>query len=268
MAISEELPSRTPDPRWYTIEDTLLTMREMWFGAGAGPFYSGRLLVEPEGELIALIDGSEADAEQLVAEATRRRAYVVLTPFSRPQSLAQRVRDYGFHAVQRQGTYIYEPETAAAAKPPRRKWLPWLRRPVPIQVETVGQESLPLWNRICFEAFGPRGLTEQQSLAEKERAFANMGSKAIWYLGWAGGEPIATAILYQGPGAAQVLAVGTVPRFRGRGVATVMMQRTLADFQARGTGFLFLDTRPGSQAERIYLRLGFQPAYVRTVYAP
>lgn len=268
MAISEELPLRQLDPRWPVMEDVLLAMREMWFGATATPFYCGRLLVEPEGELIAQIDGSPAEADLLVAEASRRRAYAVVTPFTRPPDLPRRLRACGYHVVQRQGTYVYEPGTAAAKVPQRRNLLSWFRRELPVEIDTVGAADLPLWNRICFEAFGPRGLTEQQSLLEKQRAYANMGERALWYIARAGGEPAGTAILYTGPQAGQVLAVGTLPRFRGRGIATIITRRALADFATRGRGFLFLDTRPGSQAERIYLSLGFQPAYVRTVYAP
>lgn len=268
MAISEELPAREYDPRWPVMEEVLLAMREMWFGATVSPFYCGRLLAEPEGELIAQVNGSAEEADRLVADAARRRAYVVVTPFSQPPDLSRRLRGHGFHVVQRQGTYVYEPGAARAEEPPRRGLLSWIRRPVPVEIETVDAAGLPLWNRICYEAFGPRGLTEYQSLQEKQRAFASMGERALWYLARAGGQPAATAILYLGPEAAQVLAVGTLPRFRARGLATALVRRALADFSARGSGFLFLDTRPGSQAERIYMRLGFQPAYIRTVYAP
>lgn len=268
MAISEEITGRGADPRWSVMEDVLLAMREMWFGARANPFHCGLLLVEPEGELVARINGTPAAADELLAEAARRRAYVVVTPLDRPADLHRRLRAHGFYLVQRQGTYIHASGSPALRLGGRRSLFSWLRRHLPVDIEVIGAADLPVWNRVCFQAFGPRGQTEDQSLAEKERAFANMGQQARWYLARAGGEPAATAILYTGAAAGQILAVGTLPRFRGRGLASLLTRRALADFAAAGRGFLFLDTRPGSQAERIYLRLGFQPAYVRTIYAP
>jgi len=95
-----------------------------------------------------------------------------------------------------------------------------------------------------------------------------MGGRALWYLARLGQVPVGTAILYLGEQAAQILAVGTRPGYRRRGVATALVRRAIADFRARGRGVLFLDTWPGSGAERLYLRLGFQRAYIRTMYAP
>lgn len=267
MAISETPSFPARDPRWLHMEELLLEMRTIWFGAVPRPFHSGTLLVEPEGELVGLVDGTPEQADALVAEARRRQAYVVVTPFTRPHDLPSRLRAAGYRLVQRQGTYIYEPgDPPAPLRPARRGLIRLLRRPLPVRIEVVGEERLPLWNRICYTAFGPRGQTEEESLREKERAFANMGPAGTWYLAYAGDEPAATAILYQGREASELLAVGTLPRFRGRGLATALVRRAIADFSRRGQGFLFLDTRPGSGPERLYTRLGFRPAYVRSIY--
>lgn len=271
VALSAEVGGGA-DGRWWLIEDLLLRMRTIWFGAEARPFHCGRLLAEPDGELVGMISGPPEEVEQLLAEAYRRRAYVITTPFSRPADLPQRLRRTGYHLINRQGTYIYTGagEGTREEDPPgrNRRLLSWLRRPVPVSVSQITADELPVWNHVCYEAFGPRGQTETESLAEKLRAFHAMGARGRWYLAWAGKEPAGCAILFQGDGVAQVLAVGTMTRYRGRGLATAVVRRAILDWEGQAEGFLFLDTRPGSQAERIYQRMGFAMAYLRSVYAP
>jgi GNAT superfamily N-acetyltransferase len=170
---------------------------------------------------------------------------------------------------------VWDPEAAATgpairALPARRGFFGLLgrRQKVPaITVRQIGADELPTWNGVCWRAFGGRG-SESDALREKRQAFRSMGASARWYLATADGRPAGTAILHQTPELGQVLAVGTDPGARGRGVATAVMRSLLHDWQQEGSGFLFLDTTPGSPAEQLYLRLGFRAAYVREVYAP
>ncbi|MCG0237749.1 MAG: GNAT family N-acetyltransferase [Firmicutes bacterium] len=277
-----------PEEQLWAMEATALEVRRLWFGGQVQPFYGGVLLRELGTELVALLRARPEEAPRLVEEVRQRRAQVVVTPFSQPRDLAVRLRRAGFYPVARQGAYVYRPslpgpqpaEGRPPAVAPRRRglvpWPPgWLRRWLrpagpagPLAIAPISAEGLPEWNRVCWEAFGPPGLREEASLFEKERAFVNMGSRALWYLARLGQEPVGTAILYLGDQAAQILAVGTRPGYRRRGVATALVCRAIADFRARSRGVLFLDTWPGSGAERLYLRLGFRRAYIRTMYAP
>ena len=141
------------------------------------------------------------------------------------------------------------------------------RAPLPVRVEQITEQELPAWNQVCWRAFDSRGSLEH-SLKEKLAAFRSMGAAANWYLARAGEEPAGTAILYQAEDAAQVLAVGTLPAYRDRGIASALVRRIIADWQAGGSGLLFLDTAPGSAAERLYQRLGFRQAYRREIYGP
>lgn len=255
------------------MEDLLLHMRCLWFGSRLQVVPGARILHEPEGDIVACLDGTPEEAEAVLAEARRRRAYVIVTPFSRPPDLPARLRSWGFRPVQRQGTYLYPGDRPPVLLPRRRRWLAWWRRVPEVEVRAVDAGLLPEWNRVCYLAFGPRGQTEAESLAEKERAYLAMGNRATWYLAWCGGQPAGTAILYRGEGAAQILAVGTAPGYRRQGVASALVRQAVADAllgrpPGPGPYAIFLDTRPGSVAERVYVRLGFVPAYLRTVYAP
>lgn len=260
----------------HAMESVLLSMRQMWFAASVTPFHCGLLVSEPDGELVTMVNGDGAQATRILEEARARRAYVVATPYSKPGDLAARLKRGGFHIIHRQGTYVYEGEPLEerdllASSPAERKGLlRWFgtRKPMAVDIHSIGEVDLAEWNRVCWAAFSPRGVTEAQSMAEKKRAYRAMGHRAYWYLARHEGRPVATAILYQGDEAAQILAVGTLAAYRGRGAATALVRRAIYDWQRDGWGFLFLDTLPGGNAERLYLSLGFRQAYVRQVFAP
>lgn len=296
MAVWVHPPLDDPEVRWWEMEEVLLEMRRIWFGGEVRPFHGGILLKEVEGELISLVRANPTVADRLTQEARQRRAHVVETPFSRPPDLALQLRRAGFRLVMRQGAYLYVPEEAegpagpsggegpagSRPEPPEQprpetagqriyRWLRGHQRSrvrAPLTIEPITPAELPVWNRICWEVFGPRGVPEARSLQEKERAFANMGSRGLWYLARVGQEPVGITILYRGERGSQILAVGTLPRYRRHGVASALVRRAISDWQHSGRGFLFLDTRPGSEAERLYQRLGFVQAYIRSIYAP
>lgn len=251
------------------MERVLLEQRRIWFDARIWETPAAHWCSEAEGEMVLLVDTDPDGADALIREARQRRAFVAATPFSRPADLGRRLLHSGFRRVQAQGVYVYRPGQAAPAAVPRRRFnlTPWRNSdPLDLEIEAIGLTDLARWNRTCWRAFMPRGLSEVESMVEKTRAFRNMGDSARWYLALHRGQPVATAILHQSEGAAILMAVGTEPRWRGRGAATAMVRRAIADHAASGEGFLFLDTTPGGNAERLYLGLGFVPAYVREVY--
>lgn len=260
----------------YAMESVLLSMRQMWFAASVTPFHGGLLVSEPDGELVTMVNVEPGQLALLLDNARERRAYVVATPYSSPGDLASRLKRNGYQTIHRQGTYVYEGEVLSKddllpARPSERKGLlRWFgaRNPLSVEIGPVGESGLADWNAVCWAAFAPRGVSESQSLAEKKRAFQAMGHRAYWYLARHEGRAVATAILYQGDEAAQILAVGTLPAYRGRGAATALVRRAVYDWQRDGWGFLFLDTLPDSTAERLYLSLAFRQAYIRQVFAP
>lgn len=274
-------PSRRHTPagqseRAVIMEDVIMAVRRLWFGAQVVPLGRAVGVVEFGGEMVMHVEEDGPGADRLVAAAAGRGAYVVVTPHSRPADLGARLRLAGFTVVQSHATYLYDQTaavTAATTAPPeggRRSGLLslLLKRPAAsVEIRQITAAELPQWNAVCWRAFGSR-FSEAASLVDKQTAFQNMGASARWYLAAVGGRPVGTAILYQDAQAAQILAVGTLPAFQGRGVASAMVRRLIGDWERFGQGFLFLDTNPGSPAERLYLKLGFVKSYLREVYAP
>ncbi|MHC1764269.1 MAG: amino acid adenylation domain-containing protein [Verrucomicrobiia bacterium] len=86
------------------------------------------------------------------------------------------------------------------------------------------------------------------------------------YLGSADGEPVCIATLIGAEGWAGIYNVGTVPNRRKRGFAGQLLARAIEDALEGGNVRIFLQTETGSGAERLYLSLGFETAFVRTGY--
>lgn len=243
----------------WQMERVFQRVREAWFGAKPHPLEGALLLEEPRGELLMHLDGSPEQAERLLRMASKRRAFVLVTDLSRPLDLRERLRHHGFGLYHVGETFRYEPGRAPKVG---------AHRPLAnLRIETISHALLPLWSEVCRRAFGGRA-DQSVALAEKERAWRGMGEQARWYLAWCDGLPVATAILLQLEGVAQVLAVGTLPAMRGRGIASAMMRRLIRDWQVEQEGFLFLDTEPDGAAARLYQGLGFLPVYRRELWVP
>jgi len=256
------------------MERVIMSVRRLWFGAELQPRGCATAVMEHGSELLMCVDGEGEQVEELLACGARLGSFVVSTSLSHPSDLPLRLRQAGFTTVQRQAAYTldiaaYQAMRRKGAEPTRSRGLfGFLLRPARVEPEVhlIGENDLPSWNGVCWRAFGSKG-TEAASLREKVQAFRAMGTAAWWYLATIGGRPAGTAILYQEGDVAQVLAVGTHPSFQSRGVASAIMHRVIRDWQGRG-GFLFLDTAPGSVAERLYVKLGFRQAYLREIWAP
>ena len=104
-----------------------------------------------------------------------------------------------------------------------------------------------------------------------ERALLSYGAPGqSLYLLRVDGDPASTTLVLRTASVAGVYAVATKPQYRGRGLATRLLaqaQRDAAGLQDAAGGLdaaggrLTLQVVEGSDAERLYLRLGFRPAF-------
>jgi predicted GNAT family acetyltransferase len=110
--------------------------------------------------------------------------------------------------------------------------------------ERPGRRAYHAWRR-----------AEHRWLAESGRG--------LWWLAEADGRPVASAgIFWDAAGTlARFQDVDTVEHARNRGFASGLLSAMLTDVQQRLPGLetCVIVTAAGSQAERIYRRLGFEP---------
>ena len=123
-------------------------------------------------------------------------------------------------------------------------------------VRVSSMSELCTWWEIACEVNGrPCGIASNGA-----RCYARMAlepeSEMRCYLGWLGGEPVATACLVFGAGVAGLYGVGTLLQARRCGIGTAM---TLAALEkARQLGYLYGVLRASAQGALLYLRLGFR----------
>jgi ribosomal protein S18 acetylase RimI-like enzyme len=90
-------------------------------------------------------------------------------------------------------------------------------------------------------------------------ATQSMGiGKAPWriFVGYLEGEPVATNMLFNGPGVASVYAVATVPAMQRRGIGAAVTLKPLLD--AREMGYRYGVLFSTEMGIRVYQRIGFQ----------
>ena len=88
------------------------------------------------------------------------------------------------------------------------------------------------------------------------------------FLAEVGGRPVGVAALVRtGEGIAGIYSVATLPEARRRGVATALSLRCIEAYQDSEDEVLTLQVLRGSDAGRLYERLGFETAYTLALHA-
>jgi predicted GNAT family acetyltransferase len=63
-----------------------------------------------------------------------------------------------------------------------------------------------------------------------------------------------------------IYTVATAPEYRKKGVATALVNRAIADSLSIGSKMLYLLAGRGSDAEKLYEKLGFEAKFSRRLY--
>ncbi|HVX42814.1 MAG TPA: GNAT family N-acetyltransferase [Mycobacteriales bacterium] len=198
--------------------------------------------------VVADLDPAETDA--VIAESTRLMqdrgvpGSWHVGPSMRPADLGERLLRAGFS---------YGGEEPGMAVDLR---LVPHRELADLQVRRVrDRDELGLWARTLARGFG-----EGQPEADwVEEIYGRLGfaENGRWrhYLGFTGGEPVATSSLFLGAGVAGVYFVMTVPEARRQGIGAAITAAALHDAEARGYRIGVLAA--SAAGRRVYARLGF-----------
>ncbi len=246
-----------PDEFMSKFEKLWITLRAQWCDnhdlGGALAFSHDRVRIDFFHRVVqvnvedARVDGLIDEVLQLFQDKGFDCAFT-LSPLDRPAALAERLEHRGFTCGILASAMIYDPsETPSPVR-------------TVVQVDVSDENEYEIWADVMCRSFShPPGMREvgHSVLITPE---------VRRYLARVDGVPAGTALLYSKFGMGYVDLVGTLPEHRRKGVASALITQAVADSQALGNRWTSLETVSGSDAERLYERLGFRTAYHRHRY--
>lgn len=131
------------------------------------------------------------------------------------------------------------------------------RLPAGVRIQKVlTSQDMSVWTHIFCLGYGTPPTMEGTFGEFMQATLAGMLTS---YLAWVDGQPVATASLYSGAGAAGIYCVATLPDWRGRGIGGAVTLQALLDGRARG---LRIGTLQASELGLpVYLRIGFRDLF-------
>jgi GNAT superfamily N-acetyltransferase len=118
---------------------------------------------------------------------------------------------------------------------------------------------LGVWTDVSMKGFGVSIVFRDALLDMYGKASKFKGTRS--YLGFFQGKPAGSCGLVSFDNVGGIFSVGTAPEFRKKGIATALLLKAVADSLTLGNSMLYLITTKGSDAERLYMSLGFEVAY-------
>lgn len=210
---------------------------------------------------VALAKFCEDDAEEKVAKMIERfkSANTMfrwwLTPSSTPSHLGNILASHGMerrYEIPGMAVSLSDINTEITAPPD-----------FTIQ-RVTDQETLAIWSRTFAKGF-EMAPGDDDRWAETLHHFG-FAQDSPWhaYLGYLGGEPIATSAMFLGSEAAGIYHVVTLPHARGKGIGSLITLEPLKEARASGykTGVL----QSSDMGLRVYERLGFRSYFKADFY--
>jgi ribosomal protein S18 acetylase RimI-like enzyme len=126
-----------------------------------------------------------------------------------------------------------------------------------LAIEQVGDlDSLKQWCCTVVRGFGwPERMADTMAKVEADLGTGQYEQRRL-YIGYLGGQPVATALVFLGAGVAGLYAVVTLPEARRQGIGHAMTLQALLD--ARALGYRIGTLHASSMGFGIYAGLGFK----------
>jgi len=237
---------------------------------GASCFYSDKI-EDYYWNYAALVDTSASKLPQLIEtiiefyRAKKRQPAVYVTPWCRPENLADELKKTGFEVQFRDAWMFYQRETPPAVQlPPNCR----IKR-----VETANEMEAII--NVFNQAFG--GATEDEPYGSLPPSYSEMLRESfkreredvtvIHYLATVGETPAGLGTLIYASGYAGLYNIGVAPQFRKQGIGAAISAKRITDALDAGNRIIFLQTEKDSSVEAWQRKLGFETQFVGEGFA-
>jgi len=195
------------------------------------------------------------DIEQIISRIKELNIPVLwfVTPMSRPKNMESILKDYGFK---------YQKDWIAMAVD--LKTVPEnFGIPEGMEIkEVLNLEGLKTWTDVLVKSF------EFPEIAVSyKKYFINSGIQNPsfhYYLGIFNGDPVASAVLFEGEEAAGLFYIGTISEVRRKGIAKAMVYHILNE--AKNKGYTISVLQASEMGYPLYKKIGFKKYYATKIY--
>ena len=167
-----------------------------------------------------------------------------VTPLDRPSSIAARLDARGLRPSATRSWMIFRGDVAT------------IRTNADVDVRVAEPDDATTFAAIHG---GDEKWMKRLSLAATLTGMQEAGN--TFYIGYLDGRAAGVLHLLRDGATAGIYAATTIKPLRRRGVCSTLMARAIADAQAAGCDVICLSAAAGSDAERLYLALGFEQAF-------
>lgn len=199
------------------------------------------------------VNVAESKADRLIADVVGYyksmglKTCFVVSPSTRPLTFADHLRRAGFEITLEEDDMVYREPLEGFASTPE----------VSIAVDDGGLTDV--CTDVVMKGFGFPVMFRDAFAGMLRKGISHEGTR--YYIGYCQGNPAGGCGLFSFNGVGGIFAVGTAPEYRRKGIATALLRRAIRDSVSMGNNLLYLTTTKGSDAERLYMKLGFQVAY-------
>lgn len=211
------------------------------------------------------INTNEGSLEELIKEiivffkAKIRQPTVYFTPFTKPRSLTEILKRFGFVPKYKDSWMFYEKSEPNIILPENF-----------VIKEVKTKEEMKIFVNIFHQAYGGASPEEPYGALPKEYGECLLdsfvkpqkGKIVINYLGCLDSKPISIATLIYSGNFGCIYNVGTIPDHRGRGFGATLSLNAVAASIKNNANIVFLQTEQGSFNEKYYTNLGFSTKFI------
>jgi ribosomal protein S18 acetylase RimI-like enzyme len=135
---------------------------------------------------------------------------------------------------------------------------------VDVRVTAIDRTQLDVWTKTLLKGYGlPEGIC---GVVQGVFAKVSRDNGAKFYLAYFQDKPAGSCLLYSFNNVGTIYTVATAPECTKKGVATALVDNAIAESLSLGNKMLYLLTGKGSEAERLYEKLGFEMMFSRRLY--
>ena len=231
----------------------------------SGAFYNlGDKVVDYFWNYAALINTTEKDADRLIdriidfAEKNNRVPAIYIDPTVKPSNFRDYIKKKGFKLSGDEIWMFFNPSGFSMKD-----------RPPTLQIKRVETDKEMHSFIDVFDAAYAMGKDGKVYLESLFDAFKkkHKNVEIFHYLGKVDDKPVSIASVYISKDVAGIYNVGTIPSYTKRGLGGALSRIAISEAVKHKVRRLLLQTELESEAERLYLKLGFKPAFSGEIWS-